>query len=100
MISQGLVEEARALYARPNLSGTARQAIGYKELLPYLEGQSELAPCVEQLKQNTRRYAKRQLTWFRGDPQVNWILYNENVNFRLILQNSREIVDNCVIMET
>ena len=100
MIRGGLIEEARALFARPVLSSTARQAIGYKELLPYLEDGAPLEPCVEQLKQNTRRYAKRQLTWFRNDPEVHWIWYDQNVNFRLILQNSREIFRDCVIMDT
>ena len=57
MIRGGLIEEARALFARPVLSSTARQAIGYKELLPYLEDGAPLEPCVELLKQNTRRYA-------------------------------------------
>lgn len=100
MIRGGLIEEARALFARPVLSSTARQAIGYKELLPYLEDGAPLEPCVELLKQNTRRYAKRQLTWFRNDPEVQWIWYDQNVNFRLILQNSREIFRDCVIMDT
>ncbi|MBE6929232.1 MAG: tRNA (adenosine(37)-N6)-dimethylallyltransferase MiaA [Ruminococcaceae bacterium] len=100
MIRGGLIEEARALFARPVLSSTARQAIGYKELLPYLEDGAPLEPCVELLKQNTRRYAKRQLTWFRNDPEVHWIWYDQNVNFRLILQNSREIFRDCVIMDT
>ena len=100
MIRGGLIEEARALFARPVLSSTARQAIGYKELLPYLEDGAPLEPCVELLKQNTRRYAKRQLTWFRNDLEVHWIWYDQNVNFRLILQNSREIFRDCVIMDT
>jgi len=100
MVRDGLIEEARALFARPVLSDTARQAIGYKELLPYLGGEAALEPCVEQLKQNTRRYAKRQLTWFRGDALVHWFLYDENVNFRLILQNSRDLFRQYAIIES
>ena len=56
---------------------TAVQAIGYKELEPYLEGKASLSVCVEQLKQSTRRYAKRQLTWFLRDPQITWLYPDE-----------------------
>ncbi len=72
MVEQGVVEEAKALFARP-LSSTARQAIGYKEFLPYLQGTASLQQCVEKLKMETRRYAKRQLTWFRRDERYHWL---------------------------
>jgi len=66
MIRDGLVDEARALYVKGVLNGgTASQAIGYKELIPYLRGEGELSLAVELIKQSSRRYAKRQLTWFR-----------------------------------
>ena len=63
MLAAGLVEEARQAYAA--CGPTARQAIGHKELLPYLEGSEPLETAVERLKQETRRYAKRQITWFK-----------------------------------
>lgn len=72
MLSAGLAEEARAMLARP-LSRTASQAIGYKELRPYLEGKCALAEAAAQLKQDTRNYAKRQMTWFGRDERVQWL---------------------------
>jgi len=71
MMENGLLEEARAFYAA-NSGETASAAIGYKELLPYLRGELPLNECVENLKRVTRRYAKRQLTWFRADPKTHW----------------------------
>ena len=72
MMDEGLVEEARALSERGYLSGdgTALQAIGYKELLPYLRGEEELSSAAERIKLKTRQYAKRQLTWFRHEPDA------------------------------
>lgn len=62
MLKAGLLDEAKAY----TLAGsTASQAIGYKEIIPYLNGEQPLEQCIEKLKQSTRRYAKRQLTWFR-----------------------------------
>lgn len=63
MVAAGLVQEAQQAYAA--CGPTARQAIGHKELLPYLEGSEPLDTAVERLKQETRRYAKRQMTWFK-----------------------------------
>jgi len=48
------------------------QGLGYKEIIPYLEGKIELEEAVEILQRNTRRFAKRQMTWFRRDPRINW----------------------------
>lgn len=71
MLAGGLVDEAREIAAV--YGGTARQAIGYKELQPFLDGAAPLEICVESLKQATRRYAKRQLTWFGRDERINWL---------------------------
>ncbi|MBR2965027.1 MAG: tRNA (adenosine(37)-N6)-dimethylallyltransferase MiaA [Clostridia bacterium] len=67
MLAEGLLEEARSLYERGFLSldTTAGQAIGYKELLGYIEGKKSLSEATEEIKLASRRYAKRQLTWFR-----------------------------------
>ncbi len=67
MMKEGLLDEVKTLYDEGLLDGknTASQAIGYKELLSYIKGEGSLAEAVEFLKQSTRRYAKRQLTWFR-----------------------------------
>ncbi len=72
MLKNGLVEEARDFYMN-NSSETAAAAIGYKELLPYINGEKELSVCVECLKQSTRRYAKRQLTWFKRNDNTHWL---------------------------
>lgn len=67
MMVAGLLSEAKKLYGEGLLDGnnTASQAIGYKELLSYIRGEGELSAAVELIKQSSRRYAKRQLTWFR-----------------------------------
>lgn len=64
MMDQGLLSEAKEFFSKP-ISSTAKQAIGYKELKPYLDSEIPLNDAVEKLKMETRRYAKRQLTWFR-----------------------------------
>ena len=80
MIQQGLVEEARALMNAGvfERSQTAAQAIGYKELFPYLNGERGLAECVDELKVATRRYAKRQLTWFGGKDYVQKVFVDDD----------------------
>ncbi|MBR7133597.1 MAG: tRNA (adenosine(37)-N6)-dimethylallyltransferase MiaA [Clostridia bacterium] len=72
MLERGLLDEARQTLNRVGGSG-AFQAIGHKELYCYLKGECSLAEASELLKQQTRRYAKRQLTWFRRDDRINWI---------------------------
>lgn len=72
MVQNGLVEEARAFYAAYD-GATSNQAIGYKEIKPYLDGEADLAGCTEHLKLATRHYAKRQLTWFRRDERVHFL---------------------------
>ena len=72
MLEAGLIKEAKEFFSLP-VSATAKQAIGYKELKPYFDGLSSLEDAVEKLKMETRRYAKRQLTWFRKRENINWI---------------------------
>ena len=74
MVEAGLVEEVRALAGRGLTTDvTAGQAIGYKEMLDALSGRVELREGVELVKRRTRRYAKRQLSWFRHDGRVRWL---------------------------
>ena len=73
MMEAGLLEEARALAARIPRDATALQAIGYKELLPALDGEKSVSECVEEIKLRTRQLAKRQLTWFRRNREMFWI---------------------------
>lgn len=76
MLSRGLVEEAREFFTH-NDYVTSAQAIGYKELKPYLDGEKDLTECTDKLKQATRNYAKRQLTWFNKEPRLNKISADE-----------------------
>ena len=72
MLEKGLVSEAKALWdKRDKLGKTASQAIGYKELFDYFDGRCTIEEAAEEIKQRTRRYAKRQLTWFRANPQMH-----------------------------
>lgn len=75
MLEAGLENEARQMLGKQGL--TARQAIGYKELQPYIDGNITLDEAVEGLKRETRRYAKRQLTWFRRNENINWLYADE-----------------------
>lgn len=70
MMEAGLSEEAKALY--PHRQLPALQTVGYRELFDYFDGRISLAEAVGLIKRNTRRYAKRQLTWLRRDPQIRW----------------------------
>ncbi|WP_411844119.1 tRNA (adenosine(37)-N6)-dimethylallyltransferase MiaA [Salinicoccus sp. HZC-1] len=72
MFENGLEDEARNLFENHSPSKTASAAIGYKEFLPYFEGSASLENVKEQIKQNTRQYAKRQLTFFRNQLPVEW----------------------------
>jgi tRNA dimethylallyltransferase len=72
MIQAGLEAEARSILSFPNLSLTARQAIGYKEFIPYFEQKATLDDVKETIKQASRRYAKRQFTWFHNQFDVMW----------------------------
>ena len=73
MLAAGLVEEVRRLMQNEAGFSTAAQAIGYKEIAAALRGECTLADAVDTLKQATRNYAKRQLTWFRRDARVRWV---------------------------
>ena len=73
MMERGLLAEAENVYLHRTSWPGAAQAIGYKEFFPYFENAAPLAECVAALKQASRHYAKRQLTWFRHMPGVVWL---------------------------
>ena len=79
MIAEGLVEETKALMSEGvfERSQTAAQAIGYKELFPYLGGRDSLENCIDELKRATRRYAKRQITWFSGKDYAHKVFVDD-----------------------
>lgn len=73
MLEAGILEEAKLVFENRGRYRTAAQAIGYKEFFPYFEGTAELAACADKLKQASRNYAKRQLTWFRRMENIIWL---------------------------
>lgn len=77
MVENGVLDEARQVYDHRDSYRTAAQAIGYKEFFPYFEGTASLDDCTERLKQATRNYAKRQLTWFRRQNNAVWLYLDE-----------------------
>lgn len=91
MLEKGILDEAKWLYDNHRNVQAAR-AIGYKELFPYFTGDASLEDCVEKLKQNTRRFAKRQLTWFRNRMAVNFYTVSE-VDFKeTVIQEVNEFL--------
>ena len=84
MMESGLLEETRSLMVEGVFlrNSTAAQAIGYKELLAYFDGEESLTEAVERLKTATRRYAKRQITWFSAKPYVGWVDADEEGRMR------------------
>ncbi len=92
MLRDGLLEEARRVLNSP-LSVTAAQAIGYKELRGYFDGTCSLEEATKNIKRETRRYAKRQLTWFRRDQRIQWILCDREGSGEAVARRALEIVD-------
>lgn len=92
MLEQGLLEETRSLLEQGKITGTAAQAIGYKELLPYFAGEATLEACVETLKQASRNYAKRQLTWLKRNPNIEWLNYDSSEEFEELVRRSTKII--------
>ncbi|WP_031514587.1 tRNA (adenosine(37)-N6)-dimethylallyltransferase MiaA [Desulfofalx alkaliphila] len=85
MLEQGLVEEVQGLIKQGvKAHVTSMQGLGYKEIASYLAGELTLAQAVELIKRDTRRYAKRQLTWFKRDPRIIWFDMNKYNNIDLV----------------
>ncbi|MCY7165973.1 tRNA (adenosine(37)-N6)-dimethylallyltransferase MiaA [Streptococcus gallolyticus] len=91
MLEKGILDEAKWLYDNHRNAQAAR-AIGYKELFPYFAGDASLEECVEKLKQNTRRFAKRQLTWFRNRMAVNFYTVSEADFKETVIQDVNEFL--------
>ncbi len=95
MLEMGLVEEIKALLA----SGipekcTAMQAIGYKEFVAALEGQCSIEEAADEVRKSSRHYAKRQLTWFRRNKNMNWLTRHEGISSEEIIARARQIIRN------
>ena len=87
MIEEGLIQEVEKIYKKYNDFPTAMQGLGYKEVVEYLEGKLTKEEMIEKIKQETRRYAKRQLTWFRKNKETIWLDVGEDG-----IQNNIEII--------
>lgn len=84
MLEQGLIEEVKGLYEYKNLQ--ALNAVGYKEIFDFLDGKTSLQEAVEQIKINTRRYAKRQMTWFCKDKEIQWLDAEKDLDWKFLLR--------------
>lgn len=91
MLEIGLLEEVQHFYEKGIRECQSIQAIGYKEIYKYFDGLLSLEDSIEELKQNSRRYAKRQLTWFRNKMNVQWFDMTESVKTHDITKNLQEI---------
>lgn len=91
MLENGLEEEAREYLSKENTS-TSSQAIGCKELKPYFDGEITLSEAADNLRQATRRYAKRQLTWFRRNKEINWLMADKFNSKNEMYENAFEII--------
>ena len=92
MLENGLLDEAKDFY-NIDADKTACQAIGYKELAPYFNGEKSLEDCLESLKIETRHYAKRQLTWFRKNENINWVYPDDYENAEDMYKSVFVIID-------
>ena len=92
MIKDGLIEEVENLLKKYQEFPTAMQGLGYKEVATYLKGECAKEEMIEKLKMETRRYAKRQLTWFRKDKEIQWIdgLKDRDENIEFIIKQYQE----------
>ena len=93
MLANGLIAEVESLLVAGHARDTtALRSFGYKELIAYLDGECTYLKAVEQLKQNTRRFAKRQLTWFRGDTRIEWVDRNSTPDiFTFLLEKIGDV---------
>ena len=88
MVKDGLVEEARSVYDKRKLNSL--QTVGYREMFAYFDGEYDLDRAIELIQQNTRHYAKRQLTWFRRDKDIHWLNANDDY------EKNSHIIDSLV----
>ena len=88
MIEQGLIEEVKEIYSKYDKFPTAMQGLGYKEVVEYLQGETTKEEMIEKIKQESRRYAKRQITWFKKNKQTIWLDGQNEIqnNIQIILE--------------
>ena len=93
MIDKGLIKEAKELLPHKNLN--ALQTVGYKELFKYFEGSTTKEEAIEEIKKNTRRFAKRQGTWFLKNEKINWFDYATEASVIIqFIENELPVFEN------
>ena len=88
MVNNGLIEESKKIYDSNIRTKAVMTPIGYKELFPYFQQEKSLEECLDLIKQNSRRYAKRQYTWFNNQMNVKWF----NVDFDNFSNTVNEVI--------
>ena len=99
MFENGIADEVRRVF-KIGPGKTAASAIGYKEVIPYVLGNCSRQEAVDNLKTATRRYAKRQLTWFRRDSEINWIYVDDFNDFESVIKAGAEIINKSGLFKT
>lgn len=94
MIDNGLVQEVKNLYTNYPKSKILKRAIGYKEIIDYLENKITLEEAVDEIKKNSRHYAKRQYTWFNNKMDIKWFEVNFNY-FNETIDNVKDYLNSC-----
>lgn len=97
MLERGLLEEAKKLYSfcvNAEKRPTAAQSIGYKELFPYFDGEIGLEEAVENIKRESRRYAKRQITWFAREPDVHYLYMDKFLSIEQTLSECMKVLES------
>ena len=92
MVDDGVLSEAEYVYKNKETFKTCVSAIGYKEFFPYFEGDSSLSECIDKLKQASRNYAKRQLTWFKRMKDVSWLYIDKDDYKDMALCSAKEFL--------
>lgn len=99
MLETGLLAEAEAFYKKCRtlaVQPTAAQAIGYKELFPYFEGRTSLNDAIESVKRESRRYAKRQLTWFNREPDAKHLYVDDYTSFEELIDEAVRLIEDFI----
>ena len=94
MIDNGLVQEVKNLYTNYPKSKILKRAIGYKEIIDYLDNKITLEEAVDEIKKNSRHYAKRQYTWFNNKMDIKWFEVNFNY-FNETIDNVKDYLNSC-----
>lgn len=88
MARMGLLDEAKYVYNNRDKFPQAKNGIGYKELFPYFEGQASLESCLDEIKKNSRHFAKRQFTYFRNQMDVDWYNISDDKNYQTDIETN------------